>query len=339
MTWTDHWKPFTSDEAAALTSAREGETKVGQRVQCADAGIAESLEECDAHYVLLGIPEDIGVRANGGRPGAASGWIEGLSHFMNVQSNEYLDGREVLVLGALHAEEWMRQSEGASTDRLRELCREIDEAVWPLIGKIAAAGKTALVVGGGHNNSYGCLRGVSQALGRPVHCVNVDPHADYRAMEGRHSGNGFRYARNEGYLEKYAVFGLHEGYNSADMLSLMNEPGQTWYLSFEQLYFGQLPFIDHWDRVWSCFGSEKVGLEIDVDGITGFPSSAETPGGWSLNEVRQLIAALKHTKAHVPYLHIAEAAPGLDPGSERSVGRALALILSDFIKCNAGRRL
>lgn len=337
MTWTDHWRPFTSEDAATYTSAREGETKIGQRVQCADAGILESLEQSDARYVLLGIPEDVGVRANGGRPGAAYGWKATLPHFMNVQSNEYLDGRQVLVLGELLADEWMKAAEGLSVERLRELTAEIDETVWPLIEKIAALGKVPLVIGGGHNNSYGCLKGVSRALGRPLHCVNVDPHADYRSTEGRHSGNGFRYAREEGYLKQYAVFGLHEGYNSAEMLSLMKRPGDAWYLSFENIYFGRLPLIDHWDELWSRFRSEKVGLEIDVDGITDFPSSADTPSGFTVNEVRQMLIALKHQQAHVAYLHIAEAAPSLVAGSDRKVGRSLAYLLCDFIKSGAGR--
>ena len=337
MTWTDHWRPFTSEDAATCASAREGEIKIGQRVQCADSGILESLEASNARYVLLGIPEDIGVRANGGRPGAAYGWKATLPHFMNVQSNEYLDGKEVLVLGTLNTAEWMKTSQGVSVDRLRELTAKIDAAVWPLIEKIAALGKVPMVIGGGHNNSYGCLRGVSQAIGRPIHCVNVDPHADFRSPEGRHSGNGFRYARDEGYLEQYSVFGLHEGYNSAEMLSLLKRPGKSWYLSFENVSFGRLPMIDHWDELWSRFGSEKVGLEIDVDGITDFPSSADTPSGFTLNEIRQMLLALKNKDARVAYLHIAEAAPSLVAGSDRKVGRSLAFLLCDFIKSGAGR--
>ena len=337
MTWTDHWRTFTSEDCARLTHTRDGELKLGQRVSWADQGLLESLEASDARYVLIGLPEDVGVRANGGRPGAASAWEVSLPHFLNVQSNEYLDGAQVLVLGALRADEWPAEAESASLPRLREMTAEIDQAVWPLIERIAALGKTALVIGGGHNNSYGCLRGVSQAIGRPVHCVNIDPHADYRSLEGRHSGNGFRYAREEGYLDRYAVFGLHEGYNSAEMLSLMKEPSRTWYKTFEHLSFGHLPYIDHWDEIWTRFGREKVGLEIDMDGITKFPSSADTPSGWSLNEVRQMIVALGHLKAHVPYLHIAEAAPSLVPSSGRTVGRALALLLCDFIKSGAGR--
>jgi hypothetical protein len=32
------------------------------------------LKTCEAKYVLLGIPEDIGIRANYGRPGSSSAW-------------------------------------------------------------------------------------------------------------------------------------------------------------------------------------------------------------------------------------------------------------------------
>jgi formiminoglutamase len=44
-----------------------------------------------------------------------------------------------------------------------------------------------------------------------VNAINFDAHSD-RILEGRHSGNGFSYAYEEGFLKKYFIFGLHEIY-------------------------------------------------------------------------------------------------------------------------------
>ncbi len=101
----------------------------------------------------------------------------------------------------------------------------IDAEVEELIKIITAAGKTPIVIGGGHNNSYPLIKGTAKGLQKAgmmnnsqINVINLDAHADYRIMEGRHSGNGFRYAREEGYLNKYAIIGLHENYNSQSMM-------------------------------------------------------------------------------------------------------------------------
>ncbi len=343
MTWTNQWNLFSKEDARALTSAREGETKVGQRVQTAGADLLQSINDTTARYVLLGIPEDIGVRANLGVPGASSGWKVTLNAFLNRQSNDYFDGSEVFVLGELNTKELLTKAEAldakdpADLKELRELTARIDEQVYPLIEAITTKGKTAIVVGGGHNNSFGCLKGASRGLGKAISCVNIDPHADFRAMEGRHSGNGFRYAYEAGHLARYAVFGLHQGYNSKALLEQMRVPNKLWYLSYEDILFGSLPYLDHWRELWNRFDREKVGLEIDLDAVSDFPSSASTLNGWTINEVRQMIHDLKHFRGQIPYMHLAEGAPSLAPEAQAKVGKALAQFIIDFIHSNAAR--
>ena len=58
-----------------------------------------------------------------------------------------------------------------------------------------------------------CYVHFSQVSGHTVAAVNLDPHADFRATEGRHSGNGFSYAYMDGALGFYHVVGLHPGKN------------------------------------------------------------------------------------------------------------------------------
>ena len=66
--------PFTINDLAKVTNHRSGEIKFGEKMLTIPKGmdIAVFLKTCEAKYVLFGIPEDIGVRANFGRPGAAS---------------------------------------------------------------------------------------------------------------------------------------------------------------------------------------------------------------------------------------------------------------------------
>jgi formiminoglutamase len=66
--------PFTSTDLGKITNHRNGEIKFGEKMITVPKGVdpLEFLATCDAKYVVFGIPEDIGIRANYGRPGAAS---------------------------------------------------------------------------------------------------------------------------------------------------------------------------------------------------------------------------------------------------------------------------
>ncbi|MCC6692560.1 MAG: arginase, partial [Chitinophagaceae bacterium] len=61
-----HFKFYSKKDILSLTRVRRFETKLGERIQCIpeNADWPEVLAQSSAKYVLLGIPEDIGVMAN-----------------------------------------------------------------------------------------------------------------------------------------------------------------------------------------------------------------------------------------------------------------------------------
>ena len=79
-------------------------------------------------------------------------------------------------------------------DKLRETVHEMDEFLIDILVPIYKAGKVPILVGGGHNNAYPLMKAFFLAHNKKVNVANLDPHADYRALEGRHSGNSFSYA-------------------------------------------------------------------------------------------------------------------------------------------------
>ncbi len=228
-----------------LTRTRAGETKLGERVQTIDSkDIEQALKNSDAKFVLLGIPEDIGVRANFGRGGAHTAWHPALSNILNIQNNEFIDGSEILVLGHIEVDDLMQASEKAGLEKLRGLVEEVDQRVVKIIQTIVASGKIPVIIGGGHNNSYGNIKGAAlglQTSGKikqaKINCINSDAHTDFRALEGRHSGNGFSYAYNEGFLKNYAIVGLHENYNAQAVLDELKKHIHTInYTFFEDIF-------------------------------------------------------------------------------------------------------
>lgn len=321
---------FEHDDLQQLVSLRKGETKLGENIQLGSRILEEELTNSTARFVLLGIPEDAGPRANCGRGGAESAWKAFLPKFLNIQETNLIKGEDILLLGQFDFTELPDYKNG-TVEQLRKVVSVIDKAVSSLIELIVKAGKIPVVIGGGHNNSYGLLKGSSKGLHQKVNCINLDPHADYRALEGRHSGNGFSYAKAEGYLEKYSIVALHENYNSQQMIQQM-ESDLIDYSTYEAIFLREeIDFEDAVGISLTHVGATPFGIELDCDAIENFPSSAQTPSGITTLQARYYI----HQAARLPnaiYLHLPEAAPVLVENSAEQVGKLLSYLVSDFIK-------
>ena len=89
-----HFKFYNKHDILSLTKIRRFETKLGERVQCVGdrPHLESSLQQSPAKYVLIGIPEDIGVRANHGVGGTDSVWVTFLASFLNIQIIDFVTG-------------------------------------------------------------------------------------------------------------------------------------------------------------------------------------------------------------------------------------------------------
>lgn len=317
---------------------RSGETKFGEAVQLLDT--LEALGRSSVKFVIIGIMEDIGVRANLGRPGCANAFQHILAPLCNIQVNRFLNGSDIALGPVLDFKDLMEEAQHldanqeADLNRLRALTAEIDAEVAELLKLVVEANAIPIVIGGGHNNAYGIIKGVSLGLGRSIDVLNIDPHADYRALEGRHSGNGFRYARKDGFLKRYAVFGMHESYNNQEILEQFRSNADLYYLTYDEL----LTFsTEERDRLFKdalrWLGQEAIGLELDMDSITAYPASALNASGFTMRQARTLIKAAA-ALGSPSYFHIAEAAPELAPNAHEAAlsAKALVYLISDFIK-------
>ena len=96
-----HLKIYNKQDILSLTRLRRFETKIGERLQViSDAkNIEQSIAQSNAKFVLAGVPEDIGVKADLGLGGADTAWVPFLEAFFKIQSNDFFEGSEVLVAG------------------------------------------------------------------------------------------------------------------------------------------------------------------------------------------------------------------------------------------------
>lgn len=336
-----HFKYIAKEELIRYTNARDGELKLGQTISAPqkNESILDFLQASKSKFVVIGIPEDIGIRANMGRPGARKMWQNFLSVFCNIQHNSFLNGSELAMLGYIDCEDLEEKSkyldvhDPKDLEKLRAVVSEIDERVVEIIRTVIAQHKVPIVIGGGHNNAYGLIRGLSEVMMQAVNVINLDPHSDLRPMEGRHSGNSFSYAMNLDYLDKYAILGLHESYNSQATLDRINKHSkQIKYISFESIFIQQ-------DNTWNSaitelceFVSNKAcGLEVDMDSIAFAPVSAMTPSGILPEQARRFVfESARILKPH--YIHLCELAPDLGNEHPLLSGKLLSYLIADFVK-------
>ena len=333
---------YSKKDIEHLTRKRTNEIKIGEDVTVlkSEKNWEEELLNSNCKFVLLGIPEDIGVKANYGRGGAHTAWKPALDSFLSQQSNEFLNGKEVCVLGHIFVEDLMEKSESLQAKnkndmaQLRNLVSIIDERVTEVITKIISCKKVPIIVGGGHNNSYPIIKGSSLALDKKINVINCDPHTDFRPLEGRHSGNGFSYAYKEDYMNNYSVFCMHEQYNTASVLKDFTANNHHLYFSrYEDVFVRESKSYS--DTLLQNIGfvkNEVCGVEIDLDAITNVPSSAKTSSGIAPVQARQYVYQCGKNLSAL-YLHIAEGAPILSHiKADNKTGKLIGYLIADFIK-------
>ncbi len=335
-------KIYSKQDILANTRIRRFETRIGETIQhlTDTSNIEQSLQQSNARFVIIGVPENIGVKGNEGSGCADAVWQPFLSDFLNIQSNDFFEGSDVLLLGHLDFSELSNLIEGNAhsydekLQAYRHAVNSIDDAVEQVLKLITSHKKIPVVIGGGHNNAYGCLKGAAKGLHKAdtlplaqLNAINLDAHAEYRPAEGRHSGNAFRYAEDDGYLAKYCVVGLYESdLPQNSWLDIANNPFMD-FVTYEDIFLhGKQSFIQAVQHAIDFTSDTLCGIEMDMDSI-GYSNSLV---GVSPLNARQYIH-LTATQSKPAYLHIAQGDASLTNNSTLT-GRLVSYLVSDFIK-------
>ncbi len=165
----------------------------------------------DAEVVLVGCPQDEGVRRNRGRPGAAEAPAEIRRALYRYPVTGQHQGLRLLDLGDIRSEGELE----AIHDRLHAVVRQI-----------LRDGKKAVVLGGGNDISYPDVSALA-AEAPPVLAFNVDRHLDVRSDMPRNSGTPYRQLLEEGRLDpkRFHEVGTNSFANSVDYLQYVEGLG------------------------------------------------------------------------------------------------------------------
>jgi len=173
---------------------------------------------------LLGLPQDIGVRLNNGRPGAAEGPREfrrALAR-LGVARPDGHDWPRVFDAGDVVPATIDGPASLDNTDAiaaLHETHRRISEAALA----IADAGLLPVAIGGGHDCTFAFVKGVHQQILSPMAGLYFDPHLDVRETPG--SGMGFRRLIEVGAVDSLSIVGFDPIVNSREHVAWFREHG------------------------------------------------------------------------------------------------------------------
>lgn len=187
-------------------------------------------DECKV--VLIHFPSDEGVRRNGGRPGATQAPTQMVNFFRRLcpDPRHYEIHRSILESMYL-----IELSLGDDLERNQTLLAEE-------VARALRNNKIPIVLGGGHETSYGHFLGYVEAQ-KAVSIMNWDAHPDVRPLKDGlgHSGSPFRQAAEHpsNLLRHYAVLGLQPQSVARAHLDYLRQKGfeYTWAqeLNLEQI--------------------------------------------------------------------------------------------------------
>lgn len=248
-----------------------------------------------AQVVILGCPQDEGVRRNQGRPGAAAApaAIRAALYRLGVAGLEQLP---IFDLG-----DTLIQAELEATHALQR----------QIVAQLIGDGKRLIVLGGGNDMSYPDCAGLADAAS-PVLALNVDAHYDVRADTPRNSGTPYRQLLEEGLLapERLIELGGQPFANSPTYNGYLRERGVRAYSLRAARAHGLAALIG--ELLQAKAAAIFWGLDMDVVRAAESPGvSAPNPLGMSGEELC-LIAELAAADPRTRLIEISELNPAYD---------------------------
>jgi len=171
---------LTSRPDAALFFHKNdrNDPRLGEMVRCDEEHYAA------AEVVILGCPQDEGVKRNNGREGAALAPDAVRQQFYKL--TPFNIKKRLFDLGNV---------------KIGPTLEETHETHCSVAKKVLADGKRLIILGGGNDVSYPDGRAVAEVFGPEKWIgINIDSHLDVRADQPRNSGTPYRQLLEEGHL-------------------------------------------------------------------------------------------------------------------------------------------
>lgn len=283
------------DTALFFQRGEDGDPRLGEIVRHAPE------EYAAAKLVLLGCPQDEGVRRNGGRVGAAGAPTEIRRYLYRLIAKTSWAGK-FFDLGDTMIQPTLEETHTVHQQIVEHLLR--DE-------------KIVIVLGGGNDISYPDAAAMAAVqAGQPFLAVNIDAHLDVRESEQRHSGTPYRQLLEEGHITPnwfYEIGGQHFAI-SYEHLNYIRKKGAT-FISMSKIREPD-ENISLWDIVPPARAENNGAFwGFDLDAVTAADApgvSAPNVAGFAAHEFLTLCAVAANRESSRLLIEFSEVNPTYD---------------------------
>ncbi len=303
------------DPALFFTRDDPNDIRLGQAVD------SDPAQYEAAHVVILGCPQDEGVRRNGGRLGAALAPTEIRRAFYRLAVNGLAD-LHLFDLG---------------DTRILPTLEETHAMHEAIVRRLLADGKTVVTLGGGNDLAYPDVAALSDVTSGDLLAFNVDTHYDVRADQPRNSGTPYRQLLDEGLLQPHRFFELGQQpfANSAVYRQYLADKGVCCW-SLRELREAGLASVIEGALAGSDASAVFWGLDMDVVRVADAPGvSAPNPVGMTGDEFCQ-IAEIAGAEPRTRLVELTEVNPIYDVDGRTA--RLAAIAIYHFLAAFASRR-
>lgn len=275
----------------------------------------QARPDAETRVVLLGFPCDTGVVRNGGRPGSFAGpaAIREALYRLTPDARRPEPSRRLLARTCDLGDVEVRGDLGSDQERLGEA-----------VAEQLAAKRRVVVLGGGHETTFGHFLGYVGAGLLPVSLLNLDAHPDVRPLvEGAgHSGSPFRQALEHGdggSVASYHVAGLQPSSVASAHLGYLREREARFQFAEELGAAGLRAAVS------GLTAPALVSLDLDVVDAAQAPGvSAPGTGGLAASLLLEVAEEAGRTEA-VRSLDVVELCPPADVDGRTARLAALAV--------------
>ncbi|HEX2898062.1 MAG TPA: formimidoylglutamase [candidate division Zixibacteria bacterium] len=262
-------------------------------------------------YVLLGCPQDEGVKRNHGRPGAAEAPNEIRKCFYKFSVPASLKS------GCLF---------DAGNTILGETLEETHDTQTKIVEQIIRDGKKLIVLGGGNDISYPDCAGLA-AVSKKLLAFNIDSHFDVRKNKVRNSGTPYRQLLEENKIEPKNFFELAiQPFANSEIYLNYLEKKRVKLFTLE--LFRQKGIAKTLRTILKSNKSKSIFWGIDMDSVRSSDApgvSASYPTGLTAEELL-LIASIAGNDKRSAVVEISEVNPKHDVDSRTCKLAALAIL-------------
>jgi formiminoglutamase len=254
---------YTKADSSLWKGRIDGEQPEFQRwhqvVSCVDLNKIQSLDNA---VVILGFCCDEGVRRNQGREGAKA-------------APDYL--RKILANLPVHFNPEITLVDAGNINTNGYDLESAQEALAMAVQKIRTLGGKPLLIGGGHEITYGHFKGLHQP-NRKTGIINLDAHLDMRPLlDGKgNSGTSFYQLNKElfdnGEKLKYLAIGIQEISNTKGLIDYAQTQGVE-IINSNEIYAENLASIQNKIKHFAD-QVDELYLTIDMDAF----AAAFAPG-------------------------------------------------------------